>query len=65
MLTMTGSVCCVSLFLKYISKLDLGVGEIGSIFCGTHPLLATRIEVSVPGHKGYLVNKQLNIQYFY
>ena len=35
--------------------MDLGVGEMGFIFCGTHPLLMTRIEVSNPGPKGPLV----------
>ena len=34
--------------------MDLGVGEMGFIFCGKHPLLITRIQVSDPGPKGLL-----------
>ena len=35
----------------------VGVGEMGFIFCGKHPLLVTRTKVSDPGPKGPLVSK--------
>ena len=35
--------------------MDLGVGEMGFIFCGKHPLLVTRTQVSDPGPMGPLV----------
>ena len=35
--------------------MDLGVGEMGFIFCGQHPPLVTRTRVSDPGHMGPLV----------
>ena len=35
--------------------MDLGVGEMGLTFCGKHPLLMTRTQVSNPGPMGPLV----------
>ena len=35
--------------------MDLGVGEMGFIFCGKHPLLVTRTQVSDPEPMGHLV----------
>ena len=32
--------------------MDLSVGEMGFIFCGKHPLLVTRTQVSDPGPMG-------------
>ena len=32
--------------------MDLGVGEMGLIFCGKHPLFVARIKVSDPEPKG-------------
>ena len=37
--------------------MDLGVGEMGFIVCGEHPLLVTRTRVSNPGPLGPLVFK--------
>ena len=41
--------------IRVISKMDLGFGEMGSIFCGKHPPLVTRTQVSDPGPMGPLV----------
>ena len=41
--------------IRVILKMDLGVGEMGFIFCGYHPLLVTRIQVNDPGPMGPLV----------
>ena len=38
-----------------IPKMDLGVGEMGFIFCGKHPFLMTRIQASDPGLNSPLV----------
>ena len=35
--------------------MDLGVGEMGFKFCGKHPLLMTRTQVSNPGLMGPLI----------
>ena len=35
--------------ISVIPKIDLGVGEMGIIYCGKHHLLMTRIHVSDPG----------------
>ena len=34
--------------------MDIGVGEMAFIFCGKHPLLVTRTQVSDPGTKSHL-----------
>ena len=36
--------------------MDLDVVEMGFIFCGNHPLLMTKIQVSDAGPKGSLVS---------
>ena len=58
-----GWVKCLTLKLKIdydlIATQDgLGVGEMGFIFCGKHPLLVTGIQVSDPGPIGPLVLKK-------
>ena len=35
--------------------MDLGIGEMGFIFCGKHPLLKIRIQVGDLGSKGPLI----------
>ena len=42
--------------IRVIPKMDLGVGEMGFIFCGKHPHLVTRTWVSDPGPMGPLVS---------
>ena len=37
-------------------KMDLGVGKMGFIFCGKHPLTVARTQVSDTGSMGPLVN---------
>ena len=37
--------------------MDLGAGEIGFIFCGKHPLIMTKIQVSYRGPNGPLFEK--------
>ena len=37
--------------------MDLSVGEMGFIFCGKHPLLVSRTQVSDPGPNDPLVSK--------
>ena len=39
----------------YIVQMELGVVEMRLIFCGKHPLLVTRTQVSDPGTMGHLV----------
>ena len=41
--------------IRVIPKMNIGVGEIGLIFCGKHPLFVTRTKVSDPGPTGPLV----------
>ena len=41
----------------------LGVGKIGFIFCGKHPLLVTRIQVSNAGPMGPLFIIDICLQY--
>ena len=36
-------------------QMDLGVGEMGFIFCGKHPRFVTRTQVRDPGPMGHLV----------
>ena len=38
-----------------IPKMDFGVEEMGFVFCGKHPVLVTRTQVSDPGPIGPLV----------
>ena len=37
--------------------MDIGVGEMAFIFCGKHPPLVTRIQVSDPGPRALLFKK--------
>ena len=41
--------------------MDLGVGEMGFIFCGKHHLLVTRTQVSDSGHMDPHVSFTLNL----
>ena len=45
----------VLVMIWVIPKMDLGVGEMGFIFYGEHPVLVTRTRVSDPGPMGPLV----------
>ena len=43
------------MILVMIPKVDVGVGEVGFIFCGTRSLLMTSIQVKYPVYKSHLV----------
>ena len=42
--------------IRVITNMDLGVAEMGFIFCGKHPLLMTRTGLSDPGPMGPLIH---------
>ena len=42
--------------IRVITNMDLGVAEMGFLFCGKHPLLMTRTQVSDPGPMGPLIH---------
>ena len=42
--------------IRVITNMDLGVAEMGFIFCGNHPLHMTRTGVNDPGPMGPLIH---------